>query len=73
MTERPALIEGGTDTDRRTVKEFKQMAGEQTYHRSGSYVRSGVGDQVSQGVLLPRSVDYVSIVCHHDRHLLHHF
>lgn len=44
-----------------------------TYHRSGSSERSGVGDQACQGVLLPRSVDYVGIVCHHDRHLLHHF
>lgn len=45
----------------------------QTYHRSGSSERSGVGDQVCQGVLLPRSVNYVGIVRHHDRHLLHHF
>lgn len=32
-----------------------------------------MGDQACQGILLPRSVDYVGIVRHHDRHLLHHF
>lgn len=45
---------------------------EQTYHWSGSSARSGMGNQARQGVLLTRSVDYVSIVRHHDRHLLHH-
>lgn len=31
-----------------------------------------MGDQASQGVLLTRSVDYMSVICHHDGHLLHH-
>lgn len=48
------------------------MTEEQTYHRSGSSERSGVGNQASQGVLLPWSVDYMSVVRHHDGHLLHH-
>lgn len=46
--------------------------GEQTYHRPESSKRSGVGDQASQGVLLARPVDYMSVVSHHDWHLLHH-
>lgn len=46
--------------------------GEQTYHRSESSKRSGVGDQASQGVLLARPVDDMSVVSHHDWHLLHH-
>lgn len=46
--------------------------GEQTYHGSESSKRSGVGDQASQGVLLARPVDYMSVVSHHDWHLLHH-
>ncbi len=57
---------------RKTVKEIKKVTEGQTYHRSGSSERSGVGDQASQGVLLTRSVDYMSIVRHHDGHLLHH-
>lgn len=48
------------------------MTAEQTYHRSESSERSGVGNQSSQGVLLTRSVDHMSVVCHHDGHLLHH-
>lgn len=48
------------------------MVRKKTYHRSGSSERSGVGDQASQGVLLTRSVDNMSVVCHHDGHLLHH-
>ena len=50
----------------------KKATGERTYHRSGSSERSGVGDQASQGVFLPGSLNYMCIVCHHDRHLLHH-
>lgn len=32
-----------------------------------------MSNQTSQGVLLPRTVDYMSVICHHDGHLLHHF
>lgn len=57
------------------IRRYKENRGttQQTYHRSDSSERSGMSNQTSQGVLLPRTVDYVSIICHHDGHLLHHF
>lgn len=49
-----------------------KAANEQTYHGSDAPERSGMGHQARQSVLLSRPLHHMSVVRHHDGHLLHH-